>query len=262
MEIRFSRDFGPGSLDSLKNDWRQSLVAPQDGMWESFLEGATHWSIECDGQLAGYSCINSENQLLQFFLRSEFLQQGSRPLWEFLKELKVSQAIVGTNNPVCLSMALQLQSGVRVHSFLFENVLHSSVTRQENVVRATPNDVNKLVEFCHIATGGPSEWLVGYLTNLINREELFFLSVSKEIVGTCEVRKSDTNRTVADIGMVVSPDHRREGWGTYLLGVAKRTAIEWGRQPICSCEKDNIGSLKSIHANGFRSVHQMLLIDF
>jgi len=35
-----------------------------------------------------------------------------------------------------------------------------------------------------------------------------------------------------------------------------------GRTPICSCEAGNIGSLKAIHKNGFRSIHQMLKLSF
>lgn len=62
--------------------------------------------------------------------------------------------------------------------------------------------------------------------------------------------------------MVVSPAHRKKGLGTFLLGNAKEKAIKWNREPICSCEKDNIGSLKSIENNGFRSIHQMLMLEF
>ena len=50
--------------------------------------------------------------------------------------------------------------------------------------------------------------------------------------------------------------------GTFLLGKAKETAREWNLHPICGCDQDNIGSLKSIHKNGFRNVHQMMLLKF
>lgn len=62
--------------------------------------------------------------------------------------------------------------------------------------------------------------------------------------------------------MIVSPDYRREGYGTYLLSRAKAIALEWGKIPICSCEKGNVGSLKSIHNSGFISMHQFLSITF
>ena len=88
------------------------------------------------------------------------------------------------------------------------------------------------------------------------------MELGTEILGACEVRKSAVQPEVADLGMVVSVNHRRKGVGTYLLGQAKRISREWDRKPICSCEKENAGSLKSILNNGFRSVHQMLVMEF
>ena len=83
-----------------------------------------------------------------------------------------------------------------------------------------------------------------------------------EILGSCVVRKCDSDPEIANVGMAVAPAHRRKGLGTFLLGKAKEKAIEWGKQPICSCEMDNAGSLKSIQKNGFRSIHQMLYMEF
>jgi predicted acetyltransferase len=76
------------------------------------------------------------------------------------------------------------------------------------------------------------------------------------------VRNSDTDDSIADIGMIVSPLYRKSGYGTFLLGKAKEIAIRIGKTPICSCEKDNLGSLKSIQKNGFRSIHQLLSVEF
>ena len=96
----------------------------------------------------------------------------------------------------------------------------------------------------------------------MKKGEIFSLEDGDEIIGTCEVRKSITAPEFADIGMVVSPAYRRKGYGTYLLNRAKTIALEWGKTPICSCEKDNIGSVKSIHNCGFVSKYQLLSIDF
>ena len=101
-----------------------------------------------------------------------------------------------------------------------------------------------------------------YLGDLLAKGEVYALKNGDEYIGACEVRSSLTNEHVADVGMVVSPDHRRKGLGTYLLGQAKRIAKEGDKLAICSCEVDNIGSKKSIEKNGFISVHQMLLLDF
>ena len=104
--------------------------------------------------------------------------------------------------------------------------------------------------------------MVDYIGGLIEKKEIFSHEIGDTIIGTCEVRKSTTSPKFADIGMAVSPDFRRKGYGTYLLNKAKTIALEWGKAPICSCEKDNIGSYKSISNCGFVSTYQLLAIVF
>ena len=102
-----------------------------------------------------------------------------------------------------------------------------------------------MITFYHKTIDAPLDWLEGYLGDLLRKGEVFYWEEKGEIIGACEVRKSVTHPEIADIGMLVSPSHRKQGYGSFLLHQAKTKALEWGKKPICSCEKDNIGSLKS-----------------
>ena len=249
--------------ESLKVVWLKSLTAPQDDMWEAFMNYAQHWEIKFQDQQIGYACINDENCLLQFFLLPNWLQDGISIIQQFIHQQNIQKAMIGTNNPICLSLNMQMQKSVKVHTYLFSDFINIEPNeRKEKPRQALSEDLENAIDFCHISMGAPKEWLNGYVGDLIEREELFVFEDIHEIIGTFEVRKSDSNSKVANIGMVVSPKHRRKGLGTYLLGQAKKKAIEWNLEPICSCEKDNMGSLKSIHKNGFRSIYQMLLVEF
>jgi predicted acetyltransferase len=171
--------------------------------------------------------------------------------------------MIGTNNPICLSIAMHLQQSVKVDSYLFSDFLSVNHPKQNGVFRfAEMEDQKMLVDFYHQSMGASREWLNGYLANLVKKKEICLLEENDEILGVCEIRKSESDPTVTDLGMVVSPAHRKKGIGTYLLGKAKDIALQRETSPICSCEKDNIGSLKSIQNNGFRTVHQMLLMEF
>ena len=251
------------ALHAMHSQWRNQLSAPQDGMWESLTEASNHWVIEAYEKPIGYVSINEDSCLLQSFLIPEWLDQQEEVLSDCISLLGVKQASVGTNDPLTLSMALHAQKSVRLHSYLFEDCLKVEPEKKEGtIVLASVNSIDSLVTFYHKSTGAPEAWLHYYLGDLIQKGELFYLEQQHEIAGSFEVRKRKTFPQVADIGMVVSPNHRRQGLGTFLLGQAKATAIEWEKAPICSCEKENLGSLKAIHNNGFRSVHQMLLIEF
>ena len=262
-QIHFQKVTGLSTLDLLKSKWLISLVAPQDDMWESFTNAATHWEIKAENQNIGYACVNDENRLLQFFVAPNWQQKGPSIFQEFIKEQDIKSAMIGTNNPYCLSVAMHFQTSVIVDTYLFTDVLNIDLKETAGTFSCvTDQDFEAIVSFYHKNIGAPKSWLKGYLGNLVDKGEVFMLIDNDEILGTCEVRKSESDPRVAGIGMIASAQHRKRGLGSYLLGKAKEKAIEWHRAPICSCEKDNIGSLKSIQKNGFRSTYQMLLMTF
>lgn len=262
-QIQFIEKPDTKALQSLKQEWHKTLVAPQDDMWEAFTEQAMHWAIVKEDQTIGYAVVNEENCLLQFFINASWLPEGVAIFQEFILQQKITQAIIGTNNPICLSIAMHIQKTVSVHTYLFADMQSVGLKERSSTLKnAGPDDLERVVDFCQMSMGAPKAWLNVYIGNLINRSEFFILEEGAEILGTCEVRKSESNPSVAAVGMVVSPEHRKQRVGTYLLGKAKEIALQWGRQAICSCEKDNIGSLKAIQNNGFRSIHQMLGMEF
>jgi GNAT superfamily N-acetyltransferase len=251
------------ALAELRRHWRESLTGPQDGMWEIFRDTAEHWVFTTNHQAIGYACANEEHGLMQFYLSPEWQHERVGTLQRFLQQEAIAKGIVGTNNPVFLSAALELMQSVEVDTYLFTDQ-HMAIGEEKpgDFVAAKEEDLDRLIDFYHQSIGAPKSWLHGYLGNHLERGELFFLKQEDIIIGACEVRKSDSNNNVADLGMVVSPDFRRQGYGTFLLGKAKGVAQQWSRTPICSCEKDNIGSTRSIQQNGFRSMHQLLRVTF
>lgn len=262
-QYNFNKITDTSTLFPIKDDWQKSLTAPQDDMWESFMNYASHWEIKAENQTIGYACVNEENCLLQFYILPAWMQDGVLIFQEFIGQQKIDKAMIGTNNPFCLSVAMQVQQSVKVDTYLFTDVLKVEPIQKDGTLKAVElQDLELLVNFYNENMGAPKEWLNGYLGNLIEHGELFVLEHEQEILGTCEVRKSESDPKVAGVGMAVATAQRRKGLGTFLLGKAKEIAIEWDRQPICSCETDNTGSLKSIRSNGFRSVQQMLLMEF
>lgn len=261
--FHFTPTVNSSSVDVFKQAWRDSLLAPQDGMWEILTEAAQDWEISTDEEPIGYASVDEGGKLLQFFLLPFWIQDGAEIFQQFIQQEKIEKALIGTHNPICLSIAIQVQKSVKVDTCLFTDHLTVQTLDKAGVFRSYgTDDPEKLIDFYHENIEAPKDWLRGYLGGHLAKGEIFVLVEGGEILGACEVRKSDSQAGIADLGMVVSAKHRKKGLGTYLLGKAKEVALSWGKQPICSCEKANIGSLKSIQNNGFRSIHQMLLLSF
>lgn len=263
QQINFTQVSNTSVLIDLIHQCQQQLTAAQDGMWETFTNQAVHWSISNNDNRIGYACVNEDNRLLQFFILPQWLPEGVSIMQEFIQHHNITHAVIGTNNPTFLSLAMHLQKSVSADTYLFEDFLATTTKETFGAIRLVDlEEQEKVVDFFHKSTGAPKAWLNDYTNKLITKKEIYILEDGDDVLGTCEVRTSESTPNIADIGMVVAPAHRKKGIGSYLLGSAKAIAIRQKKQPICSCEKENLGSLKSIRKNGFRSIHQMLVLSF
>lgn len=261
--VLFNRLATPNQLSKLKIKCLESLTRAPDGMWESFRDQGAHFEITTDQQQIGYAILGTENELLQFYLLPKYLHQGSEIFHQFISQFKVERGMVGTNHPVFLSLALHFVKELKVHTYLFTNTFDVAMPEREATLQVSLNkDLERLVDFYHDSMDAPKDWLNGYLGALIGQGAIFVLEKDAEVIGACEVRISKSKPNIADLGMVISPDFRKKGYGSYLLNKAKAIALEWQKIPICSCEKENIGSQKAIQNCGFVSQHQLLQIDF
>lgn len=250
-------------ITNLKNEWLDSLTSPQDGMWESFRNSAMNWEIMRADEIIGYAAVGENNRLIQFYISPRYFSKGVAIFKEFIDKLEIKTGIVGTNNPGFLSITLNFVEALKVDTYLFRTHYEVTIEEKEGILKECQvEDIERIANFCHHSTRAPKAWLSGYIGDLVEKGEIFSFENSSEIIGICEVRKSATAPAFADIGMIVSPEHRRKGYGAFLLNKAKKIAIEWGRTPICSCEKDNVGSLKAIQNCGFVSMYQLLHIVF
>lgn len=259
------------SPNDLENEYAlfyQSLTAPQDGMWDEIIGYAKHWRIIHQKQTIGFYAINEENVLLNFFLNREFLSLQLETFTHILVKHKIKKAITGTNHPVFLSACLDFGQQMTTHSYLFEDAGESTISPPQlngaspQLTLAQLTDFQMAVKFCLEAIEVPREWLEGYYNRLIKRQELYLWQTSDHMIGVCEVRKSTTQPGLADIGMVVAKNYRRQGVGVYLLNQAKQQCYDQDLTPICSCEKDNQGSRKAIHKAGFVTKHRMVEVVF
>lgn len=244
-------------------NWLASLTSPQDGMWESFRERGTHIAIKKEEKVIGYASIGEDNLLLQFYIKPSYLGQQVELFQRFMQAYEIKKAMVGTNNPIFLSTALHFAQKLEVHTYLFREHYEADISEREGELKKCfPDDLDKMVDFAQRCFGASRDWLIGYYTDLIGKGEVFSCENQGAIMGACEVRRSKTNSDIVDIGMMVAPEFRKQGYGTFLIHKAKTIALDWGKTPICSCEKDNVGSFKSITNAGFVSRYQLLLVAF
>lgn len=256
----------PDTIQQFRDDYLRTLVAPMDGMWEStVIAHATFWEIQDREQRVGYFCIGSNQKLLRFYLRENYLDRAQEIFYWIISTYNIQHAITSTIEPLYFSLCLDVQRNITIHSYLFRDNqfrdLSSGLT--ESLFRkAEKRELDDMVRFYQANTEGSGEWIEAFLNAHLNREELFVLYDQQTLVAAGECIPSPKQLPYADLGMVVARSYRGRGVGSFLLTQLKMHCYKEGWKPICSCEASNHASRKAIEKAGFISEQRIVQITF
>ena len=253
-------------MQPLRDAYLRTLVAPMDGMWEgTAIAGATVWGMRDAGRHAGYACIGADHTLLRVHLAADYRAQARDLFRWILSAHGIRRAIASTIEPPYLSLCLDAQRGLAIHSYLFRDggrVDPASGLGDSIFRRAEGCEVEAIARFYRAQTDGAGEWIGAFVRERLERGELFGLYEGQALVATGECIPSRAQPPYADLGMVVARSHRGRGLGSALLARLKGRCYDAGWRPICSCAAGNGASRRAIEKAGFISEHRMLEIAF
>ncbi|WP_299132837.1 GNAT family N-acetyltransferase [uncultured Vibrio sp.] len=262
-------------LSELKTAYFADSTAPLDGMWHfGFVPMSDHYGFYENDILVGYCVLNGEGYLLHFYL-APTASANIADLFTLIIENnssvigEVKGAFVSTAEPQYLSLCMDNTESFKVNAMMYRQNQESDASRHSGRIEdikmtlATEEQLDKLVEFASSAIGAPKEWLTGYYSNLIARQELWGYWESESVLATGECRKFDEHQTqFADLGMIVAPAERGKGLATRVLNFLTQHANSQGLEAMCSTESSNIGAQKAIARAGLSSKNRILQFAF
>ncbi|WP_373951810.1 GNAT family N-acetyltransferase [Vibrio pomeroyi] len=262
-------------LSELKTAYFAESTAPLDGMWHfGFVPMSDHYGFYENDILVGYCVLNGEGYLLQFYLAPTAsaniadlftltIENNSSVIGE------VKGAFVSTAEPQYLSLCMDNTESFKVNAMMYRQNQESDASRHSGRIEdiemtlATKEQLDKLVEFASSTIGAPKEWLTGYYSNLIARQELWGYWENESVLATGECRKFDEHQTqFADLGMIVAQAERGKGLAKRVLNFLTQHANSQGLEAMCSTEGSNIGAQKAIARAGLSSKNRILQFDF
>ncbi|WP_260260488.1 GNAT family N-acetyltransferase [Vibrio intestinalis] len=263
------------TLQPLKAQYFAQTTAPLDGMWHfGFVPMSQHFGFYQNHELVGFCCINNDGYLLQFYLSQKakspagelfalIAQNNSKVISEAIGEIK--GAFVSTCDPQFLAFSLDNVGTLAVNALMYCGLNDERVERNNKVtlVHAKSSDLSEFVAFAADAIGAPTEWLSGYFSQLIEKQELLGFWLDGQLVASGECRKfAQYQQDYADLGIIVSPEHRGQGIATDVLVALISHAQAQRLIPMCSTEKGNIGAQKAIAKAGLKTEHRLVQINF
>ncbi len=259
-------------LSTLKNAYIASTTTAIDGMWLfGFVPMAEHFGFYDDEKLVGFYCVNDEGYLLQFYLCDEYLGWSAAMFNQLFQSdsapaRQLTGAFVSTAEPYLLSLCLDRFEKYQVNALMYQKhqacVIKRDNEQEMDLRLMVMSDLEQAIGFTVAHVGMPAEWLKGYYTGLISREELWGYWDGDCLKATGESRGRNGYQVgYADLGMIVAEPERGKGVGTAVLKSLVKITETNGLKPICSTEAENIGALKAIERAGFFAGHRILQFE-
>ncbi len=260
--MNFTKTAITETINNLRKELYQNLVAPMDAMWEMLYIGSSqHYLIEDENQILGYCCINQEKCLTQIFLNKEHITLIDKVVLELVTSGLVNAASLSANEPIAFNSCLFHSKSIKTNTFCFQHLNKAMEIESDlNLELVTSEDIPAVKVFLKAQVGMDDTF--GYTENLVSRKEIFMLKASATIVATSECRMSDSQPEIADLGIIVNRDFQGQGLATKIMKMQVNRVLQAGRKPICSTTLDNIASRKAIEKSGFYCSNIIFDISF
>lgn len=252
--MKFTQTTDLEKISGLRQQFYQTLSGPLDGMWESlYIGGADNYLIQVQDEEVGYCCIDGDRSMVQAFLLPGYEGEMGRLVDVLVKESLVSSAKLSSIEPISFNACLSRASSCEVNTFCYAFSAVKMVSNEIEMEQVALTDVPEVKAYFKAQIGFDDTF--GYTQNLVMRQELYWLKDGDEVIATGECRLSDTQPTIADVGVVVNRAYQGKGRGRKVLKWLAGRARQSNRQPVCSTTKENIASQKAIQGAGFHCTH-------
>jgi len=250
------------SIKGYRSELYKKITAPIDAMWEQlYIASSQDYLIEVEAESIGYCCIDDNKNLKQIYLNEDSNYLMSDVIQSLIESGLMCSASLSSIEPVSFNACLFHSKSTQANTFCFQysnKQLENESTL--NIELVSEEDMPAIKAFMKDQIGFDDTF--GYTENLVRRKEFYMLKESNIIIATSECRLSDSQKDVADLGVIVNKDYQGKGIATQVLKQQANRAQEANRKPICSTTLDNIASKKAIEKAGFYCSNIIFDINF
>ena len=246
-------------LSKIRNQYLDSLYEPQELFLELMISQAEKYLIKKDDFDIGYF-IYDEGYLLEFFLIDNYLPECWNVFKKVMTNYKLEGAYCKSFDSVLLKVCVHTHKLVNIIGVLYRNFMDKEILQPgeiDEIRIANISDFKGVAQIKDEVFDTDEE--VEYT---IKKEAVFIFKNQGSLIGFGIFHPAIEGRKSYDIGMAVSPDYRRKGYGAFILNYLKNHCITNNWQPTCGCAIENIASQKTIEKIGFVSKHNMLKFTF
>ncbi|MGA1822022.1 MAG: GNAT family N-acetyltransferase [Thermoplasmatota archaeon] len=259
--IRITKGSRDPEFESLRERYLDSLCEPIELYTQLLSRDADPHHIVHEGRRIGYFLLGTDRILREFYLADDFIPSADDIFRNFMSGLPVEKAVCQSWDHLFMSMCHLHFKDHKTIGYNFRDRIDPKepIPDLDLVERtATLDDVDLMTSY---SDGIFDENEIKDIPYWIERSEcIIFENPEGVFIGYGMINRTVEGRNWFDIGMYVNPDHRRKGYGSYIIGRMAEICEENGCRPTAGCAFENIGSKKTLERAGFVSKH--LIIEF
>jgi RimJ/RimL family protein N-acetyltransferase len=247
-------DHGPPQV--LRDLYLDSLPEPQEYFFEAQVLAGTTWVAEG----VAYGVANADALVELYVVESQRHRLVS--LFDQVMDLSgASKVLCKAFDRHLLHASLSRPAQVSPFAFLFRKIVDATFQPLPGLSfrEGTAEDFRAILAiddgFFHdveeIAEYASHN---GLFVLELDGTELHNTESNSAVVGCGVAKPVISGRPAVDIGMLVSPAHRRKGYGTHIVSFLKNYYLQQGKRPICGCGADNIASRRTLSKAGFNGM--------
>ena len=181
----------------------------------------------------------------------------------FIELFKAKHLSVRTNDRYLLSIFYEFCSNPSVFSAQFQHIIPTHFSFPNLTFRpATIDDKDSLHALFTKPESDPFHWTDENTTeHYIKDESFWILEDGSHLLGVGVMYRTEYQPQYMDIGMVVPSEHRRNGYGTYLVQEITKICKTRNLVPSAGCIADNLPSRKTLEKAGYYAYDRYLLGD-
>ena len=209
-----------------------------------------------DGVEGGYAITDGGDLIVEIHFESHALTDAEQALDALVGATDARRLLAQSFDPLAMSLGLSRGSPAKITGMLYRVVADPGFQARADIVArpAAPGDVGELVALSDDFFEDVAE-IEGYLAAgglMIYRRR------DGELIGAGVMKRVIEGVDGVDIGMVVSPAHRRLGHGVHIVSHLKAHCLANGWRPICGCAADNHASRRTLQRAGFSALHRLV----
>jgi|LGOV01.1.fsa_nt_gb predicted acetyltransferase len=248
----------------LQQDSYTNLIAPMDDMYENgIIPLCTFYSIKENDEVIGFFAVQNK-LIMQFHVINEYKKDMIELFSKIVELSNIEGALVASYDKILYNLSKSKAESIKENDLLFKEGPSVDIKPPfKNIYYyvVKTDEIEKFISyFNEIGLGG--DWIKPYIIERVKKAELYAFNTGGTLLGTGEIRLSDSSHNIVNVGMSVSPQYRNKGLGTFILSTLRKIAKTQSFKAICSTNITNIESQRAILKAGFVKYHSIDIMKF